>query len=109
MLVYSMFGTLGGPKASPKELRCNLPGEVRHTCLKGHMILSLERSVLTGMVKEDLMDTVGLKPSVRAKEGCTSTAEKRNTGIAEGRVNQRVSWKKTQDPGRVHRLSFILF
>ena len=109
MLLYSMFGTLGGPKAFPKELRCNLPGEVRHTCLKGHMVLSLERSVSTGTVKEDLMDTVGLKPTIRAKEECTSAAEKHNTGIAEGRANQRISRKKTRDPRRVHHVSFILF
>ena len=63
----------------------------------------------TGVVKEDLMDTVGLNPSIRAKEGCTSTAEKHNTGKAEGRANQRISWKKTQDPRRVYHLSFILF
>ena len=59
------------------------------------MVLSLERSVLTGMVQEDLMDTVGLKQGIRAREECTSTAEKHSKGIGEGRANQRISWKET--------------
>lgn len=47
----------------------------------GDLLLSLKRSLWTGMVKKDFMDTVGLEPGIRAREECKSTPKKRSLAM----------------------------